>query len=365
MDHRVAYDAWRSRRRPSVNPVHRACGYRAMALIAQCGDTRHIEQPGVLGSMRRVACHAAFRLDRSMLERERTTHVGVALGADHVLVSGGLEIVVPEGAVNVMAVAALDQSLVHLVVEGHAESRLHVGMALEAERGLSSLQQGLSSARMHAVATDASDIGLGVRRTIEVGMHTRVAALAGGVHVLGRGLGGIEDLGGIAAAVDVQLAGPVTVFTGNASAAVLQGHFGMRIGGEPLGDLNVAGCAGIGTHIVPRGNILDLGGGGFGPGRLRRKGSGAHNARAQQQHQTSSQSRQLARGRTNRQSRYWPIFMHEKYRLVCSRFIICKQSFQRVVCRTWQFPFGIAGTASGSLSHIVAIQLCAEQHYMR
>jgi len=31
--------------------------------------------------------------------------------------------------------------------------------------------------------------------------------------------------------------------------------------------------------------------------------------------------------------------MHEKYRLVCSRFIICKQTFQRFGCRTRRFPF--------------------------
>ncbi len=65
----------------------------------------------------------------------------VALGADRVLIGRGLDVVVPEGAVNIMAVAALDQALIHLVMEGHVEERLHVVVALEAERGLRGLQQ--------------------------------------------------------------------------------------------------------------------------------------------------------------------------------------------------------------------------------
>ncbi len=76
------------------------------------------------------------------------------------------------------------------------------------------------------------------------------------------------------------------------------------------------------AHKIRRSGSLALG-----IGRLRLRGrcaqrSGAQYARAQHQHQTSSQSRSLPRNRTNRQSRYRPIFMHEKYRLGCSHRVL-------------------------------------------
>ena len=92
-----------------------------------------------------MARSATFRLYRRVLIHKRTANFGVALGADRVLVSSGLQVAVPEGAVRVVTVAALDQALIHLVVEGHVELRLLVGMALEAELGLRSLEQCASS----------------------------------------------------------------------------------------------------------------------------------------------------------------------------------------------------------------------------
>jgi hypothetical protein len=150
-----------------------------VALVAQRVDVRHIQQPRVLRTVRSVATQASFRLDRGVLEDERPARLGVALGADRILIGRRLQVVVPEGAVNVVAVAALDQAFVHLVVERHIERRLHVGVALEAKRGLRSLQQRLFLAAVDAVAAGAADAGLGMRRTIEVGMRSRVAAQAG------------------------------------------------------------------------------------------------------------------------------------------------------------------------------------------
>jgi len=57
-----------------------------------------------------VACHAPFGLDRGVLIHVGPTHLRVALGADHVLIGRGLQVVVPEGAVNVMTVVALHQA---------------------------------------------------------------------------------------------------------------------------------------------------------------------------------------------------------------------------------------------------------------
>ena len=84
-------------------------------------------------------------LDRDVFIDERPARLGVALGADRVLVGRGLHVVGQEGAVHVVAIAARDQAFVHLVVERHVERRLSVGVALEAERRLRSLQQVSSS----------------------------------------------------------------------------------------------------------------------------------------------------------------------------------------------------------------------------
>jgi len=135
-----------------------------MALVAQGIDLRHIQQARVLRTMGRVATQAALRLDRGMLEDKGSARLRVALGADHVLVGGIAQAVVPKGAVDVMAIAAPDKTFVHLVVERHIEGGLHVGVALKAEHGLCSLQQLLLvRACMNAVAACATHARFGMR----------------------------------------------------------------------------------------------------------------------------------------------------------------------------------------------------------
>ena len=107
-----------------------------MALVAQHVDVRHVKQARILRAMRGVARHTRFGLDRGMLVNPRPTNVRVALGANLVLISRGPQVVVPEGTVHVMAVAALDQTLVHAMMERHAERWLDVTVALIAKRRL-------------------------------------------------------------------------------------------------------------------------------------------------------------------------------------------------------------------------------------
>ena len=214
-----------------MNRVARNC---AVALIAQRRDGRHVQQTGVLGSVGRMATRASLNLDGCMFEDERPTRLGVALGANRILIGGGLQIVVAEGAVNVMAIAALDQAFVHLVMERHVEVRLHVGVALEAEFGLTGLQQVLILGGMNRVATDAAHIGLGVRRASEVLVLAFVAAQALLVHFGSRCLGRIEDLGDIATAIHVFLAGSMAAFAGDAGLAMHLCDLGVRIIRESL-----------------------------------------------------------------------------------------------------------------------------------
>jgi hypothetical protein len=110
----------------------------------------------------------------------------VALGANHILVSSGSQVVVSECAVNVMTVAAFDQSFVHSMVEWHIECWFHIGMALKAKRRLSSFQQLLLvRAGVYAVAACAANATPAMRRTQEVGMRSGVATQARSVYIFG------------------------------------------------------------------------------------------------------------------------------------------------------------------------------------
>ena len=136
MDLRVAVNAGLRRRRPLAHSVNRALGNRAVALRAQRVDTRHGQQSGVLRAMWSVASHATFRFDRGMLIHEGPALFSVALGADLVLIGSGPQVVVAKSPVRIVAIGAADHTLIHLVMERHAERRLDVRMALETERGL-------------------------------------------------------------------------------------------------------------------------------------------------------------------------------------------------------------------------------------
>jgi len=113
-----------------------ACGNWAMALVAQLVDVRHVQQAGILRSMGGVACDAAFSPDSSVFVDERSACLGVALGADRILIGGDLEIRGLERSVHVVAIAAAQQAFIHLVVEGHRKRRLDAGVAAVAERRL-------------------------------------------------------------------------------------------------------------------------------------------------------------------------------------------------------------------------------------
>jgi hypothetical protein len=148
-----------------------------------------------------------------------------------------------------MAVAALYQAFVHPVMERHIEGRLHVRVTLEAKSRLLGLQQsGLWHRLMDVVAANATYIRLGMRRTQEIGMSGRVAPQAPGVYILGRSLGGIENFGLVAAALNVRPARPVAILAGNSRptrfgtprTAVFQGHAVVGVGTEVFGHLFVA-----------------------------------------------------------------------------------------------------------------------------
>jgi len=217
-----------------------------VALVAQRVDVGHIEQARVLRAVRRVAAQATLGFDGCMFKDKRTARLSMALGADGVLIGGGLEVVVAKSAVGIVAVAALDQAFVDLVVEGHVEGRFYIRMALKTERRLGDFKQSCIGRRvMHRVTADATDIGLGVRRAKEVWMRVGMAAKAGLIDYLRRCCSQIDDLGLVSAGLDVRFARTMAALAGDAFAAMFQSQFGMGVGAELVAFIGMTGGAGI------------------------------------------------------------------------------------------------------------------------
>lgn len=240
-------------RRPRVHSVDVAGSYAAVALVAQRVDGWHVQQAGVLGTVRSVASQTPLGLDRDVFIDERPARLGVALGADRVLVGRGLQVVGLEGAMHIVAIAARDQAFLHFVVERHIERRLSVGVALEAERWLRSLQQTFFFfALMNAVATDTADLRLGVGRAVKVRVISRVTGQAHGVNLFDRVLRGIEYLADVAAPFHVGGSGTVAPF------ATLMGWSSFSIEcGLPVRRLRpvviyllMTGLAGLCSHVL-------------------------------------------------------------------------------------------------------------------
>ena len=93
---------------------------RGMARQAQQVHVADLQQMSVGRAVRRVAGLAAFHLHRLMLEYERAALIGVAREANGVLRRGGSHLLRRDRAVRVVAVAALNQPLVHAMMKGHA-----------------------------------------------------------------------------------------------------------------------------------------------------------------------------------------------------------------------------------------------------
>ena len=128
-----------------------------------------------------------------------------------------------------------------------------IGVALEAELGLFGLQQMLRRLRrVDAVTAQATNIGFGMRGTIEVRVRAGVAAQAGVIDLFGAHLAEAANLRNIATALDVSLARPVAAFAGHALAGMFESQTRMRIVSEFLHDVRVTSGAGILTDEIRR-----------------------------------------------------------------------------------------------------------------
>lgn len=134
-----------------------------MTLQAQKVDLAHSQEARIRGAMRRVATGAAFCLDRYMFIHKRTTCIGVALNAYSISAGHGLGLAESGGAVNVVAVTALNESLIYAMMVRPGKVSLGSGMARIALRGLFLDEQMLRLLRvMRRVAVKAAHSIAGV-----------------------------------------------------------------------------------------------------------------------------------------------------------------------------------------------------------
>jgi len=189
MDHGVAANAGLHLCRTRAHTMYRSCGDRAVTLIAKLVDIGNVQQPRILGPVRCVTGKATFRLDRRVLEYKWSARLRMALGADSVLIRGRPDVVVAEGAVNIMAVTALDQPLIHLVMKRLRERRLHIRVAGVTKLGLRHLQQiRFFSGCVNTVAANTTNPSFEVWRALEVRMSAYVTTEAGGIDLFGGSL---------------------------------------------------------------------------------------------------------------------------------------------------------------------------------
>ncbi len=112
-----------------------------MALQAKRVDASGQQHARIHRGMRSVAGQASFDPDRLVLVDEGSTFVGVALQADQVLIGRRPDLAVPQRAVGIVAVGALDQALVHAMAERLLEINSLFLVARVAQLGLLAHQE--------------------------------------------------------------------------------------------------------------------------------------------------------------------------------------------------------------------------------
>jgi hypothetical protein len=204
--------------------------------------------------MRDMTSVAALGLYRKVLEYERPFLFPVALVTNLVLLGAGAQLPGQRPAVRVVAVIALNQPLLNAMPEGTSEFCPHLGMAAIAEQRLFfDEQRPLRLGFMWRMATGAAHIvgQMGGPQKIGMLIVKGVAGQAAFRGLFGREILEIDNLGDIAAALDVRFARTVTSLT----ALVLRPCFlvkGSReMSGvlEVLGQVLVAGLAGIFAYV--------------------------------------------------------------------------------------------------------------------
>ena len=134
-----------------------------MALQTEQVDVAELEHVRIGAPVGQMAGVATIGLDGLVLVDERPLLVRVTFKADSILGRGSPYLFGLHCAVDVVAIAALDQPLIHAMMEGHFELGLLLEMASVAELGLRLFEQKLAGLRVvRRVARGAADVVLGV-----------------------------------------------------------------------------------------------------------------------------------------------------------------------------------------------------------
>jgi hypothetical protein len=166
-----------------------------------------------------VAGYAALGLDHRVLKNKWAGSLGMALGADGILIGSGLQLLAVEGAMRIMAVAASHKSFIHFVVEWLSESRPYVRVAGVAKLGLLHFEKiGFAFEGMRAMTIRAAYVGVAMRRALEVRVRTGVAGQTARVNLLRGSVLKDKNLGFVTASSHVLCAGSVA-----ALAALMRG----------------------------------------------------------------------------------------------------------------------------------------------
>jgi len=219
-----------------------------------------LQQARVRRTMRRVARHAALGLDGSVLPGKWTCLVCMAVETNHVLGGGGTQLLRQKTAVLVVAIGAVDQALIHAMVERLGEIRLDFQMAAVTQGRLRRLQKlAIDLGRVHRMAVHAPNVVFQVLGAEKVGvlfseLMAAQAALGG---FFARERGKPDDLFRIGR-LCVRLARPMAGFTALPFRTVALVQRGLPV--RPLvvtfGLFFVAGFAGLSAHVLGRVNGL-------------------------------------------------------------------------------------------------------------
>jgi hypothetical protein len=135
-----------------------------MALQAQHIDLAYSQETQVRGTMGRVATGAAFRFHRHMLIHKGSASIGMALDASRVAAGQSLGLAERGSAMNVVAIAAMNQSFIYAMVIGPGKLSFGIGVARITLRGLFLNEQVLwLFCVMGRMAVKTTDVIAGVR----------------------------------------------------------------------------------------------------------------------------------------------------------------------------------------------------------
>src|SRR5690348_5014559 len=205
-----------------------------------------------------MAGHAAFGLNRFMLEDEGAALVHVAGEADGVLGSGGAKLRLAESAMGIVAIGALHEAFVDAMVHGHIELGLVLEMAAIAELGLFFREKEFRVLGVvDGMAVETVHIVVSMLGTLKIHL-----LLAGGVtfHALrddGFGARAIEDedFGFVGGVVNMRrtraMAGFASLLGGAAARVAAGGEVGRVLPGGVFSV--VAGLAGVRADELRRG----------------------------------------------------------------------------------------------------------------